>query len=204
MGSLTDSAVPRTVVRGPDEIDMGSMGLDALDFGLMFATELAGLGFRFSLPEDAPREGLVLEVPDQALGVQIWAGGGWRWIDLSQGLAAMLLPVQPFGPDGVFMSAGHVFPLPSEIIDDGRVFLRVLLRSGVWNAFNSVWKELAVRGRGDGEEVSKLSYLEGEKAIADFFAGVLPGFVGADAIFDAAGFGGIDLDFGDLDFGAGL
>ena len=195
--SLNDLAVPRTVVRGPDEVGLHSMGFNAADFGFMFAPELEGLAIRFLLPEDVPKEDIVLVVPEDALSVEIWTGDGWRWIDLGTGSGMLpFVPDDLFVPDGMLASGDYVFPLPLDSIDNGRVHLRVLLNSGDWGAFGSFWKKLAIRNRRDGEELSKLSYLEGEVDIAEFIAGLS---LDPDAIFNA-GFGGIDLDFDGLGF----
>ena len=125
--SLSDLAVPREIVRGP-----GALGSDFRSAGWG-----GGAMFRFVLPKDQDPSDLVLAVPRSQQRVELWTGVDWRQVDLDANTRAVLL-------------------LPSESIDNGRVYVKVLF--DFERGFPSL-RDLAVRSLQTDDEPSALSYV---------------------------------------------
>ena len=184
--SVDDLTVHRTLVRGPGDFDLDIPDDFGLDFGFVFASELEGLMLQFLLPEDADIGDLVLVVPPEVLGVEMWNGDDWRWIDLDADtgllpeLSAEVFPSEVF-PSEVFPSEvfpfgsveSRVFRLPLESIVNGRVHVRMLLNPRD-HAFDAAWRGLVIRSLRDSDELSELSYLAGEAAAVESIAGLRP------------------------------
>lgn len=129
---LTDVAVQRDLVRGSNELGSNFRMNDSWGGGAMV---------RFVLPERTRVDDLVLELPANQRRVELFDDGEWKQIDVDE-------------------YRKGVFALPATAVDDGRVYVKVLVSF----ERNATWRDLSVRTATDDEEVERMRFVTAEAA----------------------------------------